>query len=194
MKKYSIAIALFLSALALSGQDVIWKLTYDVGIPFGDTKEFTDKVSWRGMGLDVDRFVSDNAAIGLSFAWSTFFEKESDSYYERDRLLIHGTQQRYINNIPLLARFSYYMDAELLEPFVSLGVGTVWQEARREIGLWAFSDSYWQFALAPEIGVVLPVNFSYVTAKVRYTHGFQTDGGDGAPTLSYLTVGVGIAW
>lgn len=192
MKKYIIAIALFVSALAVSGQDVIWKMNYDVGIPFGETKEFADQTSWRGLSLDVDRFVSENLAIGLGFGWSTFFEYEADSYYERDRMLLHGTQQRYINNIPLTGRVSYYLDSNPLLPYLSLGVGTVWQETRREIGLWSFSGNYWQFVLAPEIGLVFDFDYSYLSTKVKYTYGFATEGG--APALSYLSIGVGFAW
>ena len=192
MKKYIITFTLFLAALGISAQEVIWKMTYDVGIPFSDTKEFTKQASWRGLSLDFDRFVGDNLAIGMGFSWSTFVEKEADSYYEMERILIHGTQVRYINNIPLMARISWYQPLDVLETYFTLGVGTAWQEPRREIGLWSFSDSYWQFALAPELGILFPVGMSYGSLKVKYTHAFETSGG--APTLSYLSLGVGFAW
>ncbi|MEN8158094.1 MAG: hypothetical protein ABFS10_14170 [Bacteroidota bacterium] len=191
MKKYIITLTLFVSALALNGQDVIWKMTYDVAFPFSDTKEFANQMSWRGVSLDVDRFLNDNLAVGTSFAWSVFLEKESDSDYQRDNILIHGTQVRYINNIPLMARISWYQPLDMVEPFFSLGIGTTWQEVRRDIGMWSFSDNYWQFALAPEVGIVMPVGLSYLTAKVRYVNAFKTSN---APTLSYLSLGLGFAW
>ena len=192
MKKYIITLSLFVAALSLSGQDVVWKFNYDMGIPFGDTKEYTSPVSWRGLTLDMDRLINDNLALGLGFSWSTFVEKEADSYYERDKILMHGTQVRYINNIPLMARISWYQPLDMLEAYFTLGVGTAWQETRREIGLWAFSGNYWQFALAPEVGVLFPVGMSYGSLKVKYNHAFETSGG--APTLSYLSIGVGFAW
>ena len=191
MKKYIIALAIFSSALAMNGQEVIWKMTYDVGFPLSATKEFAGQVSWRGLSLDVDRFVNDRLAVGMGFAWSTFIEKEPDSYYERDRILLHGTQMRYINNMPLMARISYYMPMDMFETYFSLGIGTAWQETRREIGTFAFTGNYWHFALAPELGVILPVGTSYVNAKVKYTHGFETSNG---PALSYLSLGLGFAW
>ncbi len=160
MKKYIITLAIFSSALAMNGQEVIWKMNYDVGFPLSATKEFAGQVSWRGLSLDVDRFISDNVAVGMGFAWSTFIEKESDSYYERDRILLHGTQVRYINNIPLMGRVSYYMPMDMFETYFSLGIGTAWQEQRREIGTFAFTGNYWHFALAPELGVVVPVGMS----------------------------------
>ena len=55
MKKYIIALSVLFLALTVNAQEVIWKLTYDVGIPFADTKEFTDQASWRGLTFDFDR-------------------------------------------------------------------------------------------------------------------------------------------
>jgi hypothetical protein len=191
MKKNIITLIVLFFALSLSAQDVIWKMTYDVAFPFSSTKEFADQVSWRGAALDVDRLVNDNLAIGLGFSWSTFVEKESDSYYEGNNLLLHGTQVRYINTVPLLARFSYYKPLDVVDTYFTLGVGTTWQELRREIGTFAFTGSYWQFALAPEIGVLFPVGNTFMTAKVRYLHSFETSD---APALSYLAIGLGFAW
>jgi len=191
MKKYIIALSVLFLALTVNAQEVIWKLTYDVGVPFSSTKEFTDNASWRGLTFDVDRFINDNLAVGLGFSWSTFIEKESDAYYERDEILLHGTQVRYNNNIPLTVKIAYYKPVSSFDVFGSLGVGTVWQENRREIGTFAFTGSYWQFALVPEIGVLIPAGQTNVTARVRYVAGIKTDK---APALSYLSFGLGLAW
>jgi len=192
MKKYILAFAITISALAINGQDVIWKMNYDVGFPFSSTKEFANQVSWRGLSLDMDRFVSDNFAVGLGVSWSTFLEKEADSYYQREHVLIHGTQVRYINNIPLMARLSWYQTVDDFEPYFSLGIGTTWQETRREIGTFAFTGNYWQFALKPEIGVIVPVGYSSSLAiKLSYVQGFKTEN---APALSYMNIGLGFAW
>ncbi len=191
MKKYIITLSLFMMVLNLSAQDVIWKMNYDVSFPFSATKTFTDQVSWRGLSFDVDRFVGDNLAVGVGFSWNVFVEKEPDSYYERPNVLLHGTQVRYINNIPLTARISWYQPMDTFEPYATLGIGTAWQEVRREIGTFAFEGDFWQFALTPEVGVVIPVGMSYLTARVRYVHAFETAD---APNLSYLAIGLGFAW
>jgi hypothetical protein len=191
MKKYIFSLTILFSAFAMSGQEVIWKMTYDIGFPFSSTKEFANQVSWRGVAFDVDRFVNDNLAVGLGFSWNMFIEKESDSDYQGDIFQIHGTQVRYINNIPMLGRISWYQPLDMLETFFSLGIGTAWQETRREIGTFSFTGNYWHFVLAPEVGIVFPIATTYLTAKVRYVHGFKTSDG---PALSYLGVGVGFAW
>ncbi|MEN8203906.1 MAG: hypothetical protein ABFS28_15005 [Bacteroidota bacterium] len=191
MKKNISTLIILFFALSVSAQDVIWKMTYDVAFPFSSTKEFTDQVSWRGAALDVDRFVTDNMAVGLGMSWSTFVEKESDSDFNTHYLLIHGTQVRYINTVPLLARFSYYAPLDVMDVYGTLGIGTTWQEIRREIGTFSFANSYWQFALSPEVGVLFPVGNSFMTAKLRYVHSFKTSE---APDLSYLGIGLGFAW
>jgi len=194
MKKKIVILTLVFSALTLSAQEVIWKFTYDIGIPLGETKEFTDQVSWRGLALDFDRMVGDHFAVGMGFSWSTFLEKESDSYYERDNALLHGTQVRYINTIPLLARFSWVKNLLGSGATVmgTMGVGTLWQETRREIGTVAFVGDYWQFALAPEVGMTFPIGYqTSLAAKIRYMHGFETSDG---PPLQYLGIGLGLAW
>jgi len=170
---------------------VIWKMTYDIGIPFSSTKEYTDQVSWRGIAFDVDRFINDNLALGLGISWSTFLEKEPDSDYQREDMLIHGTQVRYINNIPLLARISWYQPSGNFDTYFTAGIGTVWHDLRREIGLWAFDDDYWQFALSPEVGIIFPVGQTYIAGKIRYMQGFKTSD---APGLSYMALGLGIAF
>ena len=75
MKKYIITLSIVFSALTLSAQEVIWKLTYDVAFPFSFTKEYADQMSWRGAALDFDRFVGESFAIGMGFSWSTFVQK-----------------------------------------------------------------------------------------------------------------------
>ena len=162
MKKYIITLSIVLSALTVSAQEVIWKLTYDVAFPFSYTKEYADQMSWRGAALDFDRFVGESFAIGMGFSWSTFVQKYPDSYYQTESVLLHGTQVRYVNNIPITARFSWYQALNALELYGTLGVGTVF-----------------------------PVGRSYLTAKLRYVAGFKTDN---APELSYLSVGLGVAW
>lgn len=191
MRRIIFTISILISALTLSAQDVIWKMSYDVGIPLSSTKEFADQVSWRGVSMDVDRFINDNLAVGLGVSWSVFLEKESDTYYENEELLIHGTQVRYINNIPLMARISWYQQTGQFEAYFTAGVGTVWQEQNRQLGLWSFVGNYWQFAVSPEAGIIFPMGRTYLTAKVKYMNGFKTST---APTLSYLGIGLGFAW
>jgi len=191
MKKYIIVLSAFILAATVNAQEVIWKLTYDAGIPFSSTREFTNQVSWRGLTLDFDRFIGDNVAVGMGFSWSTFVEKEPDSDYQLENLLLHGTQVKYINDIPLTARISWYQPVNTMDLYGSLGVGTAWQELRREVGTFAFVGSYWQFAMIPEVGLIFPVGSSYLTAKVRYVQAFETSE---APDLSYMSIGVGFAW
>jgi len=191
MKKVIIFTGILLMAATASFSQSIWKMTYDVAIPFAATKDFTDHFSWRGFTLDGDRLLDDNLAVGFGFSWQVFVEKETDAQIIRDQALITGTQVRYINTMPLLARVSYYKELDMVEPYFTAGIGTAWQEERTDIGTWAITSTAWQFALAPEIGVIIPAGPTYVTLKVKYMQSFKTQSQEG---LSYLNFGLGLAW
>jgi hypothetical protein len=79
----------------------------------------------------------------------------------------------------------------MFEPYFTAGVGTVWQEQRTDVGSWGFTSTGWQFAIAPEVGVIIPAGPTYLSLKVKYNHGFETSS---IETLSYLNFGLGIAW
>lgn len=181
---------LILTASAVFSQ-TIWKMTYDVAIPSSYTKEFTDHFSWRGVSLDGDRMLDENLGIGFGFSWQVFVEKEIDAQLIRDQALITGTQVRYINSIPMMARFSYYQEMDMIIPYFTAGVGTVWQEQKTHIGTWAVTSTGWQFAIAPEVGVMIPAGPTNLIVKVKYNHGFETKS---IESLSYLNFGLGIAW
>ena len=192
MKRYALILAGFFVMLNARPQESIWKMTYDVSLPLSATGEFAGQFSWRGIALDFDRFINDQLSVGLGVSWSVFLEKEPQSYYQNEDMLTHGTQVRYINSVPLLARFSWYTaPSGSYRAYFSAGVGTAWQERRRDVGLWTFGDDYWQFALSPEAGIIIPVSRTYLTAKLRYVQGFKTPA---IPSLSYLSLGVGYAW
>lgn len=191
MKKIYISLTIVFLALSMQAQDVIWKMTYDVAVPFAASRDYADQFSWRGLSLDFDRFVGDNLAVGFGFSWNLFLEKEPDSDYFYEELQFHGTQVNYLNNIPLVARISWYQPLDFLELFASLGIGTVWQENRTEIGTFAFTGSGWQFALTPEVGTIFPIGNTYIAANLKYVMGFETEQ---IQDLSYLSFGLGFAW
>jgi opacity protein-like surface antigen len=191
MKKVIFLFGILMVSILSVYSQAIWKMTYDVAVPLSASKEYTDHFSWRGISMDGDRLLDDNLAVGFGFSWQVFVEKEVDAMIEIDGANVHGTQVRYINSIPLLARVSYYKEMDMFEPYFTAGIGTVWQERRTDIGTWAITETAWHFALAPEVGVIIPAGPTYLTLKVKYMHGFQTQSAD---NLSYLSFGLGVAW
>lgn len=191
MKKLLISTVILLIAGTSLFSQSIWKMTYDVAIPFSSTKDYTDHFSWRGASLDGDRMLDSNLGIGFGFSWQTFVEKEVDTQLEYNNSLVTGTQVRYVNTIPMFARLSYYNEMDLFTPYFTAGIGTAWQEKRTDIGVWSITESAWHFALAPEIGIIVPAGPTFVTFKVKYMQAFKTSSTD---ALTYLNFGLGLAW
>ena len=60
-----------------------------------------------------------------------------------------------------------------------------------DVSLWRISDSTWHFALAPEIGIVMPLQSTakwYVNARYNYAVKASDR------TQSYFGINIGVAW
>ena len=57
-----------------------------------------------------------------------------------------------------IGRYYFTDNTTAVRPFVGLGIGTSWTERRLEVGQFASTISRWQFALAPEVGMYIPIN------------------------------------
>ena len=186
----AIPIALLLSNAA-QAQDWYGGISYGMAAPLSDTKDFTGGTSWRNWGVDVLAIVRPNTSVGVSFGWNVFNDvtNEVSSLGQVD---IQGTQFRYINSLPMLVKIREYKGTPGgMQPFFGLGVGTQLVKRRVDVGLWRISDNTWHFALAPEIGVVLPVRSDtkwFINGKYNYAVKASDR------THSYFGFNIGVAW
>lgn len=193
MKKIIILMfGLFLGTFAIA-QNSIWSLNYDMAMPFGDAKDYTDQVSFRGLSIDGRYFINDNILIGGTIGWNLFYEKEKDVTQTWGNTTIHGTQWRYINNTPIYVTGAYcFGDPGEIRTLIGLGVGTIWSERRLDIGVYEYSSNDWLFALAPEVGVIIPMSGNVnATIKMKYNNGFKTSDME---SLQYFGFSVGLSW
>ncbi len=186
--------ALFL-ALACSaegrGQEWFWGLEYMVSGTTSDTKQFADDFSWRNFGIEGRNLLNENMSAGIYIAWNVF-ANVTDELIRFDNADVSGVQYRYVNAFPIMATAHYYFGRRRgIRPYVGLGAGTYYAENRLEIGLTAFTTNNWHLGVAPEAGVIIPVNFNArALLNARYNYGFEA----GGMKLSYWTIGVGIGW
>jgi outer membrane protein len=193
MKKYITVIIFFISALSINAQS-LWNVTYDMSLPLGDTKNFIDKMSFRGFGFDGRGFVNQNVSIGGSWNWNIFYSSEKNVTLTEDNITITGNHYNYGNYMPMMVIADYYFGEDGgVRPYIGTGVGTIWKEERKDIGSFnAIFDNNWQFGLTPEIGVYIPVaTSSLVFFRAKYTYGVSTKN---LSTTSYINFGVGLAW
>ncbi len=193
MKKYIAIIIFTIAGLTVNAQS-LWNVTYNISVPMGDTKEFVDKTSFRGFGIDGRGFINQNVTFGGSWTWNIFYNSEKNITVIEDNVTVTGNHYNYGNYMPIMFNGHYYFgkDGEI-RPYIGTGVGTIWKEERKDVGSFnAFTDNNWQLGFTPEVGAFIPVgNGGMFFVNAKYTYGIKTS--KLQPT-SYLSFGIGIAW
>jgi hypothetical protein len=191
----AVFLVLALSAGAVKADDAIGVLTYDLSFPLGDMKDYIDKTSWRGFGLEGRWLVTPNITLGLGWHWNTFYET-TDEMIELENGHVSGNQYRIVYGSPIMVTAFWYPSSPLdnpdFMPYLGLGLGTIWMKKRLEIGVVAIEENNWHFGLSPEAGLMYPVGYyTSLLVAARYNYAFET--GD-APEYQWWSVSVGFAW
>lgn len=194
MKKLIYTSLFLLGCAAMQAQGGIFSMTYDISFPMGETSDVVSKTSWRGGTLvDGRAFITDNITVGGSFGWHVFTSKEEGTFQDGN-ISGTGTLVNTINVFPLLATGHYYFGTEFdLNPYVGLGIGTSNVTTQTDFGLFTDKTTAWEFALAPQVGVLVPLNYN-VHGNVKLTYNYAMKAGDARFNTSYLSLGIGLAW
>ena len=205
MKKiiYTALLTLFVS-VPVQAQDAVTVVNYEISVPTGDTKEYIDKTSFRGFGIDFRKFLGgeNKVSVGGRFAWHVFDSGAiTETISIRTEELngdVSGTQFRYINAFPIQGVFHYYFgEPGRVNAYVGAGVGLYYIKQRFEIGLLATEQNNWHFGVAPEFGVNIPVSDS-VAANVNVMYNYAAASGtdvSGEKTgYDYFSINVGLAF
>jgi outer membrane protein W len=195
-KGLKVAAAALFPTLLLSGecraQEWLWGVEYMVSSSAGDTKDFVNDFSWRNFGVEGRNMVQDNVSVGLYFGWNMFAEKSDSQIVFDETTTVSGVHYRYVNAFPIMASAHYYLGRRRsIRPYIGTGLGIYYAENRLEIGSAAFQTRTWHLGVAPEVGIMIPLNWNargMLTA--RYNYGLEA----GGTKLSYFTFGVGIGW
>jgi outer membrane protein W len=191
MKYITIILLVVLSSVAVNAQSSFFGMTYDVSIPTGDTEELISGVQWRGMGLEGRWYTSKNTSLGFSWDWNVFQETVLTTVNEGN-VAVTGNQVRNINAFPFLMTASYYLKGgSFAQPYFGLGAGVYFIKKRLDIGIYSLDEDKWQFGIAPEVGLLFPVDFGFnLMLKLRYNYAFETST---TKSVSYIGINVGFA-
>ncbi len=150
-------------------------LSYSVGFPVGDLAKFITAASWRGVTFDYHAMVNQHVGFGFSTGWNVFYEEIGLDTYTYENQTLTGRQYRFSNHLPILFSAGYYFKPNsTLDPFFTLGIGTIYTERRTEIGIFQIEQDAWNFALVPEVGVLYDINgITIVSMSLQYYNGFQ---------------------
>ena len=192
MKKVSLIICVlgFVSFLAKGQSEIDVILNYMPAVSLGQTADFTNNFSWRGVEFEVNNYIAEEVTIGISGGWNVFREKVKEESFQYNDALVTGTQFHYSNIIPLNVTFKRYFTGNELAPFLGFGIGTSYARQTNKVGIFSFTNDKWQFNISPEAGIHLTMGPEVVfSLKAKYSHSFEA--GD-FPSMSFLGLGIGI--
>lgn len=187
MKKSIIllAILVLVFAGAAQAQTSFFSINYSVSIPTGNSADYIDQVSGRGLKLEYQRFLNSNFALGGEIGSYTLYKKESNKVYTEGSASLSGVQYRYQNNYPILFTGTYYANKTgELRPFAGLGIGTIAHDKRIDMGIFTSEETHWQFALRPEVGLLYrPAQYVGFKLGAKYYQSINSSKLDGQSTI-----------
>ena len=189
--------ALVTVAPAQMGRDYTGVISYNVGIPTGDTRDYISEGSFRGLEIEGRRFINPNLSWSLSWQWNTFNEALNGTF-EIPNGHITGNQHRILYSWPFLAKAHYYFGRPTIGggdavPFVGLGAGAYWIRESLEMGVLAIEETNWHFGFSPEAGVLIPTaGANEMILSAGYHYAFES-GGRGPHSYWTIKLGVGFS-
>jgi hypothetical protein len=188
---YLTALFLLLSAAAFSQASYLGG-SYSISIPLDGIEDYISKSSFRGANFEGLKEINARAAVGWILGWNVFAEKRVNEVYTDDNLTLTGTQYRYRNLFPILARGLYeFGQTDASRPFIGAGMGVTADISRTNIGLYSFEKTGWHFTVAPELGIKIPLGYGSITTSLRYTYGVKTKE---LESISYFSLNLGMLW
>ena len=195
MKRYIYLISLFTLISFGAFAQGMFGISYDIGLPVGGTTDYIGQASFRGFGIEGRGFIKDNFSYGGSFSWAVFYEEVGPDQFEEEdgNRTVYGKQYRYINSFPLMATMHYYFgEWNTTRLYAGGGIGAHIVNQRTDVGLYVVKDEKWRFGLAPEVGVLIPVNFNS-SLKLSAKYQYAVKAGD-SDAVSYLSFNIGFAF
>lgn len=192
----SIIILSLLFGINLFAQDLLTGLTYSISIPTGETRDFTAKTSFKGLSIDLRKFISYNASIGFLVGWSAF-EEETDKTISTSIGVLSGNQNRLTNAFPIMLTTHYYLgEGKEFRPFIGIGAGMYYFYHQLEQVEENLESNKWHFGIAPEAGFVYLLGSIYAFVNVRYNYAFSAENEitQISTSQSYVTFNIGFAF
>ena len=195
MKRYIYLLGVFTLISTGTFAQGMFGVSYNIGLPVGGTADYISQPSFRGFGLEGRGFIKDNLSYGGSFNWAVFYEEVGPDEWQREGEdgTVYGKQYRYINSFPLMATMHYYFgEWDATRFYAGGGIGANIINQRTDVGIYVVKDEKWRFGLAPEIGVLIPFNFSSsINLSLQYQYAVKAGDSD---AVSYLNFKIGFAF
>ena len=181
-----------IAATQVKAQESFFSVQYSVGFGISDLKDFNSSASFRGMGFEYRYFMQPALAVGVETGYNLFYDRMDYATYTKGTESLSGIQYRYTHAVPALVAFDYYLIPDTqFNPFAGLGIGTLYTDREIDMGMFSRQSDAWQFALRPEIGVLISTNSADLIVAAKYFNGFKSSKTDGQ---QYFTINLGIVF
>jgi hypothetical protein len=194
MKKIFFVVLLtgIITATQLQAQDSFYSIQYSMGFATGNLKEFNESASFRGMSFEYRYMMQPAIGVGLETGYNLFYDRLDYATYTQGTQSLSGIQYRYTHAVPVLAAFDYYLKPDTqFNPFVGLGVGTLYTYRDLDMGMFTLESDVWQFALRPQIGVLISTQSADLIVAAKYFSGFKANDTEGQ---QFFTINVGLVF
>lgn len=169
-----------------------FSIQYALG--FGGTlNNYITSTSVRGATFEYKIFPQPNISIGLDAGWNHFYERRAYDTYTQGTVSLSGVQYRYANAVPIFVTTSFYFSpGNKINPFVGLGVGTIFMSRYMDMGIFRVTDEEWHFALKPEAGVLVNLAPDMdLILGLRFNNAFATSDTE---QQNYMAFNIGFVW
>ena len=194
MKKIFLAFVLtaIIAVSELKAQESFFSLQYSMGFGMGNLKDFNSSASFRGMSFEYRYFKQPAIGFGFETGYNLFYDRMDYATYTRGTQSLTGVQYRYTHAVPVLAAVDYYLNPDTqFNPFIGLGLGTLYTYRDLDMGMFTRESDAWQFALRPEIGVLITTPSIDVIVGAKYFAGFKAGDTEGQ---QYFTINFGLVF
>jgi len=159
---------------------------YSIGVPFGDLKEHTDQVSFRGFTFEFHKEVAENVSVGVNIAYSVFYERKDYDSYTQGNATLSGIQYRYNNMFPMLVNAHYNLGTGTVIPYAGLGIGTLYNLRNTDMGVYSFEEKNWHLLISPEVGAMFDISAgTSIKINAKYDMAFKSNDADGFGNLNF---------
>lgn len=194
MKKSLFTLSLVLAGVFASAQTYT-RISYPISKGFGNTGDRISNVSFIGFHIELGHEIHRNTFFGLESGWITFYDRLPGyvTTLDNNTTTIRGTQYRYYNAIPILAKFTKRWEtSENVKLFGAVGAGISYSESRTDVGVFSIVDEAWPVTFEAELGTTIDVG-SYSLLTVSAAYNVMLERGD-IPMQNYLSLRIGFAW
>lgn len=169
-----------------------FSIQYSMGFG-GSMNDFITSTAVRGATFEYKMYPQPNISIGIDAGWNHFYERRAFDTYTSGTVSLSGIQYRYADAVPIYITPSYYFaPGENINPFIGVGVGTMFLSRYVDMGVYRVTEDEWHFALKPEVGALVSLNPEMdLILAFRFNNAFATSD---TKEQNYLTFNVGFVW